>query len=117
MAQRLVRRLCQQCRVPYDAPAAFTNMTRAQGLLDSSTATLFRAVGCEECRGTGYIGRIGIFELLEMSDRLRALTRDGASTDELDRAARQDGMTTMLMDGLRKCLAGVTTLDESAARN
>ena len=112
VAQRLVRRLCDRCKQPYQAPAAFTNMTRAQGLLDSSAATLYRAVGCETCSGTGFIGRIGIFELLEMSDRLRALTRDDASTDELDRAARQDGMTTMVMDGLKKCLLGVTTIEE-----
>jgi general secretion pathway protein E len=73
---------------------------------------LHEAAGCDDCEGLGYVGRLGIFEFLEMTEELRDLTREKRGTQAIAAAARAGGMATMLQYGLRKCLAGDTTFAE-----
>jgi len=115
MAQRLVRRLCEKCKAPYD-PEAY--QLRAAGLTPEKIGDrqMYRAVGCDACQGIGYKGRVGIFELFEMDTSLRDLTFRGGSTLDITNQARvSGGLVTLLDDGVRKVLRGVTTLDEVLA--
>ncbi|MHC5020714.1 MAG: ATPase, T2SS/T4P/T4SS family [Planctomycetota bacterium] len=112
MAQRLVRKLCAGCRQPYQPPES---ELRAIGLRpqDVGKHTIYKEVGCEHCNGTGYNGRMGIFELLEMSPKMREITFAGATSQELRNEARQSGgLATLQEDGVRKVLRGVTTVNE-----
>ena len=107
LAQRLVRRLCDACREPYAADAA-----TAHRLNVAEGQTLFRARGCEHCRGTGYQGRSAIHELLVVDETLRSAILQGHDAGALQALAVQGGMLTLYDDGLRKVAAGVTSLDE-----
>jgi general secretion pathway protein E/type IV pilus assembly protein PilB len=112
MAQRLVRRLCKHCREafdpkPQDVPADFP-MDQLDG------RSLYRAVGCRECRNVGYRGRIGLYELLLSSDAVRQLAHDRASTWAIKSAALKDGLRTLRDDGWCKVLNGDTSIDEVA---
>ena len=109
LAQRLVRRICDACRV-VDTPA------RAE--LDALAVdargdyTLFRGKGCEDCRGTGYRGRFGIYELFPITDEVRSLVLRRASTPEIRRHAVEAGMTSLRLDGWMKARDGLTTVEE-----
>jgi type II secretion system protein E len=108
MAQRLVRVLCERCKAPYrpgpeDVPADFPYEPGRE---------LFRAVGCRECRQTGFRGRMGIFELLVTDESIRELTVQRAAASVILRAARQKGMRTLREDGWIKVLQGQTTIEE-----
>jgi general secretion pathway protein E len=109
VAQRLVRRLCNNCREPYRASA---DQLRGLRVTDTKPVELWRAKGCDHCGGTGFIGRTAVFEMLEVDDRIRNLIRPDVSADVIADAARAGGMTGMLADGLAKCRAGVTTIEE-----
>jgi type II secretory ATPase GspE/PulE/Tfp pilus assembly ATPase PilB-like protein len=109
MAQRLVRRICQTCRQP-ETPSP--GDIQALGVNYSADTVLFRGAGCDECRGTGYRGRVGIYELFEISEDVRSLTLRRSSSRELRRHAIEAGMITLRDDGWRKACAGVTTVDE-----
>jgi general secretion pathway protein E len=109
VAQRLVRRLCGNCREPYRASA---EVLRGLPVTDSKPVELWRAKGCDHCGGTGFIGRTAVFEMLEVDDHIRNLIRPDVSADNIADAARAGGMTGMLADGLAKCRAGVTTIEE-----
>jgi general secretion pathway protein E/type IV pilus assembly protein PilB len=74
--------------------------------------TIYRPVGCPSCRGTGYRGRMGIYELLTTNEELRNLATERAPSTELKKAARRAGMTTLRDDGWKKVMAGDTTIDE-----
>jgi general secretion pathway protein E len=74
--------------------------------------TLYHADGCERCSGTGYRGRAGVFELLEMTDEVRSFVGANADSLAIDRAAIRAGMTTMIDDAVAKCRAGITTISE-----
>jgi general secretion pathway protein E len=112
IAQRLVRVLCSQCRQPAAPAEDFLAVLAASGLSATVPGAVYAAHGCEACNGTGYSGRIGVFEMMMMSDAVRRLTIARASANDIARAAKADGMTTMLEDGLSKVLAGVTTFEE-----
>ena len=112
LAQRLVRTLCPHCRQPYQALPELVEKTRLDQFVEGEKATLYRAAGCEHCRGTGYHGRMAIMEMLVMSDRIRALVLKQADVREIAEAAMAEGMETMYQDGLRKALAGLTSLEE-----
>ena len=73
---------------------------------------LYRGAGCEECRGTGYRGRVGIYELFEITEEVRSLTLRRASSRDIRRHAIEAGMVTLRDDGWRKACAGITTVDE-----
>jgi type II secretory ATPase GspE/PulE/Tfp pilus assembly ATPase PilB-like protein len=112
MAQRLVRRLCLSCRQPV---AASPSLLAAVGLEpeDLEGREIYRAVGCRECRFEGYKGRIGLFELFAMGPQLREITFRGGSTQELREQARlSGGLRSLREDGVRKILAGTTTIEE-----
>lgn len=110
LAQRLLRRICQNCRAESPVTAALREQI---GALSGGNieGTFYRGAGCEECRGTGYRGRVGIFELLPITNELRELILQKRSNVELKTAA-QSKMMTMHQDALRKASAGVTTLEE-----
>ena len=112
VGQRLVRQLCAQCREPYPAPSELVAHMPVDLRPAANGTTLFRAVGCPACDGIGYTSRVGIFEYMELTEELRELLHRRISTSELATAARAAGMQTMYEDGLRKCLGGVTTLEE-----
>ena len=111
MAQRLVRRNCPQCR------RAYTPTSRELHALNLSPAqlegaTFMQGAGCVSCHGTGYRGRIGIFEIFLVNDEIRALVSGRASASRLRQEARKHGLRTMREDGVRKVLAGHTTIAE-----
>jgi general secretion pathway protein E len=110
LAQRLVRRICSACRVPYSPEP---KELRTLGIDAVPTgATLFRGEGCSACRGTGYRSRTGVYEFLPMNEELRSLTLRKASGQELRQRAIAAGMTTLRQDGWAKCCLGLTTIDE-----
>ena len=114
VAQRLVRRVCRACAVAH-APSA----SELQGLGvppgELAAAQFRRGAGCAECAGTGYRGRLGIFELFLITDEIRALIHGNAGATRLRACARAQGMRTMREDGVRKVLAGLTTIEEVLA--
>jgi general secretion pathway protein E len=111
VAQRLVRRLCGNCRESYRANP---DILRGLPVTDTRPIELWRAKGCDHCGSTGFIGRTAVFEILEIDDRIRDLIRPGVSAGTIAESARATGMTGMLTDGLAKCRAGVTTIEELA---
>ncbi|HZT15814.1 MAG TPA: GspE/PulE family protein [Gaiellaceae bacterium] len=115
LAQRLARKLCSQCSEPYE-PSADELEALAPGgeLAKKKGLTFHRKRGCARCGQTGYRGRVGVFQLLEMSERLEQLAAEKASREEITRAAREEGMRTMWEDGIQKVLSGVTTTEELA---
>ena len=105
VAQRLARKLCQECREPYQPDAA-----ECAELGLEPGVTLYRAVGCGRCNGTGYRGRVALYEVMPIHGRIRRLVE--ASTEEIFAAAVEEGMTTLRSDGIRLCLAGTSSIDE-----
>jgi type II secretory ATPase GspE/PulE/Tfp pilus assembly ATPase PilB-like protein len=110
LAQRLVRRICPDCKQPAQATDSIREKLEAMGVR-LTDAVYHRGAGCEECRGTGYRGRIGIFELLAINPELRELILHRNSSSELKAAAAKH-MMTMQQDALLKAAAGITSLDE-----
>ena len=111
MAQRLVRRLCANCKQPRDLTeyeARSLNLDAGQ----LAKATPMRAVGCEKCRGKGFRGRLGIFEIMVTDDEIRQMINNNATTLQLRHRTRELGMRTLREDGVRKVLAGMTTAEE-----
>jgi type IV pilus assembly protein PilB len=110
-AQRLVRRICTKCKVPHPLPP--------QALIDigftpedAATVVPMRGTGCDGCNHTGYKGRVGLYEVLEVTDDLRELVLTGASALDLRRKAIEEGMITLRQSGLLKVKEGVTTTEE-----
>jgi general secretion pathway protein E len=112
LAQRLVRRLCEECREPYDvSPELAAGLDLAAYGLDEA-AQLYRATGCAACNERGYRGRTMILELMVLNDDIRSLVLRQAEAREIQAEAIRSGMQTMYADGLRKALAGTTTIEE-----
>jgi general secretion pathway protein E/type IV pilus assembly protein PilB len=111
MAQRLVRKICEKCKEPYTPEESELRLLgpAAQQL---ANAQLFHGRGCPECSNTGYKGRIGIFEIFLIDDQVRNLIFEQVAATELRTKARELGMRTLREDGLRKVVAGQTTLSE-----
>ncbi len=112
MAQRLVRVLCTECRQAYvpkrdEVPDDFP----LDALLAEGTS-LYQPVGCRRCRGKGYAGRLGLFELLVTSDEIRQLAGERVASHKIKKIAMQAGMRTLRQDGWRKVIKGLTTIDE-----
>jgi type II secretory ATPase GspE/PulE/Tfp pilus assembly ATPase PilB-like protein len=110
LAQRLVRRICPHCKMESAVPSALQAKVEAlaAGRLEG---VFYRGAGCEHCRDTGYLGRIGIFELLAVTPELREIIVQRKSSAEI-KATAQKGMLTMHQDALQKAAAGVTSLEE-----
>lgn len=119
IAQRLVRHICLKCIVSYTLTDQeiedLKKMVDIDKFLDVDKLKdirLYRGKGCDKCNNTGYTGRMGIFEVLEVEDTIRELIADHADSDRIKVAAQKLGMTTMLEDGFEKVVSGQTTLDE-----
>ncbi len=111
LAQRLVRKLCPICK----GPAELSDKEMRALSLDASRmteATIFGPVGCDKCRGNGYKGRMGIFEIFTIDDEVRGMINGGLTTMQLRRRARELGMRTLREDGIRKVLSGLTSGNE-----
>ena len=111
LAQRLVRVICSGCKSPVELPPqAFIDIGANRE--DVSTFHSFRGVGCPACSGSGYRGRLALYEVMPISDELRELILNGASAAELKRAAIESGMITLRQSGIQKLREGVTTIEE-----
>jgi general secretion pathway protein E len=114
IAQRLVRILCDRCKTPRKLTAKDLADDPRFGMVGFVAGdVVHEANGCERCGGTGYRGRAGVFEVLEVTDEVRHLVGSGSDSNTLDRAAIMAGMTTMLDDAVAKCRAGITTVPET----
>jgi len=111
MAQRLVRRICPDCREEY-SPSAL--LRKELGLDPDKKVPFYRGKGCDACRGTGYRGRVAVFEIIDVTPAIRHLTLAKASVDELREQAQKEGMITLKEDALDKVLNGMTTVEELA---
>ncbi|MBI4915442.1 MAG: type IV-A pilus assembly ATPase PilB [Acidobacteria bacterium] len=110
-AQRLVRRICSNCREEMDAPIqALLSVGFSEA--EAPGIKLFQGRGCEKCSGTGYKGRVGLFEVMEITEDVRELVLSGATAVELRRKAIEEGMVTLRQSGLHKIREGVTTAEE-----
>ncbi len=110
VAQRLVRVICPHCREEYRAEEM---MLKRMGLLDAlSGKTLFRGRGCVHCHHTGYKGRCGLYEVLQMTSEMKSLVLRTSDANELKNKAVESGMVTLQRDGVDKITKGITTLEE-----
>ena len=109
-AQRLVRRICKNCKAEASYPDEYI---AAAGMTDEQKQlTFYKGEGCDECGGTGYKGRQGLYEVMAATSALRKLIMQGAGVDEIRQQALDDGMLTLRMDGMKKVEKGITTLEE-----
>jgi type IV pilus assembly protein PilB len=109
LAQRLVRRLCSQCRAEKPPTEEMAEFLQIQGM---ATDKMWMPSGCEKCRSTGYSGRVGIYELLAVDDSLRDVIARNPNVSEFKRLCMERGMTTLRTDGLRKASEGRTSVSE-----
>ncbi len=114
MAQRLIRVICEECKE--DEPSPDRHMMKLLGMTkkDMEGKTIKRGAGCKRCNNVGFRGRIGIFEMMQMTNQVRELAFNRASTSQVRQAARNAGMRSLVQDGKIKILRGVTTLEEIA---
>jgi type IV pilus assembly protein PilB len=108
LAQRLARKLCPRCKVEYEPPA---EVLKEVGVRDPN-ATFYRAMGCNNCSGTGYRGRIALVELMPMSEEIERLAVERSSSEDIRRLALAQGMRSLREDGMRKVERGITSLEE-----
>ncbi|KPJ69876.1 type II secretion system protein E [candidate division WOR-1 bacterium DG_54_3] len=109
IAQRLVRTICSRCKIPFTPPK---EVLEKVALDTGKEYTFYQGKGCKNCRGTGYKGRTGIFEILLVDDKIRELILKKAPAIEIKQAAVQAGMKTLRDDGILKVIEGITSLDE-----
>jgi type IV pilus assembly protein PilB len=110
-AQRLVRRVCANCKTDEDVPPAALEQI-GFNTEDARKVKPKKGKGCDKCNNTGYKGRVGLYEVMEITDELRELVLVGASSLELRRKAIEEGMITLRGSGLRKIKDGITTIEE-----
>jgi type IV pilus assembly protein PilB len=110
-AQRLIRRVCKDCKAEHSSPAEAL-MEVGFSAEEAKTLKTYKGKGCSTCNNTGYKGRIGLYEVMEVTDEVRELILIGASALELRKKAIEDGMITLRESGLHKIRAGVTTVEE-----
>jgi len=112
LAQRLVRRICPHCREINEPTEFERQLLEEYG--GGEAAVVYRGKGCPECLNTGYMGRIGIFELLTLNGKIRQMVQEKASSEEIKAEAIKDGMRTLRQDGIKRALSGETALSEIA---
>lgn len=112
LAQRLVRKLCPECKQSYTPPADIIDGMKLRRFAPSGDIILYKPVGCPACGGLGYRGRLAIIEFLQMTDPLRKLIMAHEEAGAIQKLAIEEGMTTMYENGLVKALQGITTLEE-----
>jgi type IV pilus assembly protein PilB len=108
VAQRLVRRICKNCREEYVPTEDLRKLVGMEG----PNIRFYRGEGCDSCSGRGYRGRVALYELMVMSEKIRDLVIEGATAGRIKRIAIEEGMTTLRMSGIQKILAGMTTIEE-----
>lgn len=117
IAQRLVRKICDMCKASLQITTAELRQNLPEDIIkkhfgDKTEITIYKGAGCKICHNTGYTGRIGIFEVLEVTPTIKKLITERNDSDIITREAINEGMTTMLDDGLEKVLKGMTTIEE-----
>lgn len=118
IAQRLVRKICQKCIESYEMPVSKLSSSLPKDLITKfpktkkNTVRLFRGKGCPVCQETGYLGRIGIFEILEISEPIKKLIMEKTNASKIREQAVESGMVTMFEDGLEKVQNAITTMEE-----
>ncbi len=123
MAQRLVRKICIACKEEYKAPEAMAQQIKdilkskegivsVKEIADGDSITLYRGKGCEVCGTTGYKGRVGVYEVMDISEAIVELMLNNKSSGEIERKAVEEGMVTLMQDGVMKTLEGLTTIEE-----
>jgi type II secretory ATPase GspE/PulE/Tfp pilus assembly ATPase PilB-like protein len=113
LAQRLARRLCPQCKEAYAPPAALLKeFNLPAGKIKEFFRPPEKGNGCPNCGGTGYHGRVGVYEMLLLNERMKDMIRDNAAMSAIRNEARKEGMLYMLEEGLRLVIRGVTSVDE-----
>lgn len=117
IAQRLVRKICDMCKTTQTITQQELTKHLPADIVkkhfgDQNELTLYKGKGCKICHNTGYTGRVGVFEVLEVSKEIRRLITERSDSDVINKAATDEGMTTMLDDGLDKVRKGVTTVEE-----
>ncbi|EKD27888.1 MAG: hypothetical protein ACD_79C00507G0002 [uncultured bacterium] len=111
LAQRLVRRICQECKVAY-APNESALQLLSLSKKDTSSKKFYKGKGCEKCNGLGYKGRLGIYELLVITDEIRDLIMKRATANMIRETAVKNGMIPLMEDGMQKIEAGLTSIEE-----
>jgi type IV pilus assembly protein PilB len=109
VAQRLVRRVCQKCTEPYKVPERLCRYVERSG---ANPGELVHGAGCDACRGSGYSGRVGIFEMLVVDDKFRDIINRDSSVANMRRAFHESGRHSLFDDGMRKVMKGLTTVEE-----
>jgi type IV pilus assembly protein PilB len=114
LAQRLLRMVCPKCKEQYSPPRdAIKRLGMNVDILNKGEVTFYRGRGCEHCKGSGYKGRVGVYELMPITDKVRELILARASSYAIREAAIEAGMRTLKDDAMEKILLGITTLEES----
>jgi len=109
LAQRLVRKICPKCKQTYDVPKNMCKCVEKSGVTPEQ---LFHGAGCDHCRGSGYLGRVGIYELLVINDMFRDMINKDPSANNMRRAFRKSGQPGLFDDGIKKVKQGLTTIEE-----
>jgi general secretion pathway protein E len=112
LAQRLVRKLCPDCKKPHQATPEVIKELRLRRFVPDGDITLYKPVGCSSCGGMGYRGRMAIIEFLQMTDPIRKLIMAHEEAGAIQKLAVEEGMSTMFENGLTKAIQGVTTIEE-----
>src|SRR4030042_1628338 len=117
IAQRLLRKICDSCKTTVATPVRDLEKHISTQMLKkhfgtNATINLYKGNGCKVCHNTGYSGRLGVFEVLEISKEIHRLIAEKNDSDEINKQAIAEGMTTMLDDGLEKAAKGLTTIEE-----
>jgi type II secretory ATPase GspE/PulE/Tfp pilus assembly ATPase PilB-like protein len=112
IAQRLVRKICMSCRVSRTATADEAKYLAPFKKQHTGAVTVYYGKGCPVCHGTGYTGRVAIFEVLSVNQAIRTAITDKTDAQTITQLARDNGMTTLFEDGLKKVAQGITTIEE-----
>ncbi|MFC1739116.1 GspE/PulE family protein [Planctomycetota bacterium] len=109
LAQRLVRKICPECKQPYEVPGKMRKLLEDNGI---KPGELFKGAGCEHCRQSGYVGRVGIYELLVVDDMFRDMINKDSSVSNMRRVFRKSGSSSLFDDGIQKVRKSLTTIEE-----
>jgi len=117
IAQRLLRKICDSCKMTIEMPRDELEKHFSPSIVqthfgDNSVLTIYKGKGCKVCHNTGYLGRLGVFEVLEVTKEIRKLISERADSDDINKLAMEAGMNSMLDDGLDKVAKGMTSLEE-----
>lgn len=113
ISQRLVRKICPHCKAPHEiSNEEILKLGFSPDIFKGKE--IFHGIGCDHCKGTGFKGRLGLFEALPLSTNTRKLIIDGATSDEIEKQAKEEGMRTLRDEGIEKVLKGLTDIDEIA---